>query len=111
MNNTPESHDEGKSANNVAKADTPVKSHKLPRFVRLDNAHRIKVKLLSKEEMKHVAPDSDELGGLWNDRTETIYILKGQSSDEQWYYFRHELLHALNDVMHWKSNPQAKGKP
>ena len=76
------------------------KVHKIPRAIRLGPTYVVTIKKLSIAGMLHVSPDSDELGGMWNDRTRTIYICKDQSLDEQWYYYRHELVHALNDAIH-----------
>lgn len=100
-NNPPSDKQQADAADKIANTKSPKTVHKLPRSVRLSNEYVIRIKLVSAERMKEVSPDSDVLGGMWHDRTNTIYVLKEQSSDERWYYFRHELVHALNDVEHW----------
>src|SRR5574342_533874 len=94
--------DQADATDNVANAEGPKVVHKLPRCVRLgaNGSEVVKVKLLSASKLKEVAPDSDELNGLWNDRVRTIYVLNELSVEEQWETLRHELLHAIIDIDH-----------
>ena len=96
--NSPSDKQQADAADKITDAESPKIVHRLPRTVRVGIKTVIKLKVISPDRMKEVSPDSDELDGLWHDRTHTIYILNTLSIAEQWSIYRHEMIHALHDI-------------
>lgn len=46
----------------------------------------------------------EDLDGIWDDSTKTIYLKKNLKKMRKWYIYGHELVHAVNDWNHWMSN-------
>ena len=96
--NSPSDEQQADAADKITNTESPKVIHRLPRVIRVGLDTVIKVKVVSSARMQEVAPDSDELDGLWSDRNSTIYVLKPLDLADQWAIFRHELLHALHDI-------------
>ena len=96
--NSPSDKQQADAADKITDTESPKAVHRLPRVIRVGLNTVIKIKVVSPARLQEVAPDNDELDGLWSDRNSTIYVLKTLSLTDQWVIFRHELLHALHDI-------------
>ena|SRR3972149_146395 len=88
------------AADKITDTEGPKTVHKLPRTIRLGLDHVVKVKCISPDRMKEVAPGGQELDGLWDEANKIIYVDKVLSLEDQWETLRHELLHAIIDIDH-----------
>lgn len=98
--NSPGNEQQADAANKITDVESPKVIHRLPRAIWLGKTVKVKVKLVTPEFMKTVAPGGHELDGLWDDVNNLIYIDKTLSLREQWETLRHELLHAIIDIDH-----------
>lgn len=98
--NSPSDKQQADAADKITNTESPKVVHRLPRAIWLGKMVKVKVKLVTPEFMKTVAPGGHELDGLWDDVNNLIYIDKTLSFGEQWETLRHELLHAIIDIDH-----------
>ena len=90
-----------------------MKRNRIPKRVNVGTSMHVDVILAEPKLLADLAGDRQrETQGLWLETREAwpfpsgkagvIYIDKRLPISEQWETLRHELLHALHDILHWR---------
>ena len=75
-------------------------THKLPKVISLGPTQAIRVAFVSPDKLRAILrePEAENVA-CWDDLTDTIYIIHNLTPERQWKALRHELAHALTDII------------
>ena len=73
-------------------------THRFPRSVSL-LGYKLKIRQTTTAKLSLIAKDDRILQGFWDDSTDTIYLIRGDSFRQKTETLRHELEHAFTDLM------------